>query len=582
MARSTKSRSDKTNAGTEPESPDSPDISPKENPVRPPEPDEAPPATPEEAPDLDPDTLPETPPEDPADPGAPPELPGTPGPGQEAPETPAELPPGPSELPGPGAIPGGPDEAPDEAPTELPEPPDETGALAVAERAALADWGRVPPEEVIDGAEETGAEPDPAPADETPAPPAAMAAGSVAASQVRPEPEPATEPRAAREPAPAPTPDPAPAPRRGGFVPLVLGGALAAGLGYGAHWALTGPMAPPAGDDPERAALEERLAALEADMAALPAAADAPDLAPLQAASDEAGARLDGIETELSEGLDALEARIAALETAPAGGTGTGDAGIVSDDLQEELDSLRAELTAQAERFGALADDAEARIAAAESEAAALQAEAEGRAARAAAIAALSRLEAALQSGTPFEAALAEVQATYPGEIPQALVTAAPDGVPTLAALRSSYPAAARAALATAREEGLSGEEGGRVTNFFRSQLSIRSTAPRDGETPDAILSRAEAALSDGRLNDALAELGALPEVVRAEMTDWLAAAELRSRALAGAETLAAGIGGSAGEAAPEAAPETAPAPEDDSAADPGDGSDGSPTGEGE
>jgi hypothetical protein len=42
----------------------------------------------------------------------------------------------------------------------------------------------------------------------------------------------------------------------------------------------------------------------------------------------------------------------------------------------------------------------------------------------------------------------------------------------------------------------------------------------------------------DGRLTDAMGEIDALPEVVRAELTDWTAAAQMRADALSAIETL--------------------------------------------
>ena len=66
----------------------------------------------------------------------------------------------------------------------------------------------------------------------------------------------------------------------------------------------------------------------------------------------------------------------------------------------------------------------------------------------------------------------------------------------------------------------------------------MRSLDPQEGDSPDAILSRAEAALRDGRLTDALAEIGSLPEQGRAELSDWVARAEMRQTAVAAAEQL--------------------------------------------
>ena len=56
---------------------------------------------------------------------------------------------------------------------------------------------------------------------------------------------------------------------------------------------------------------------------------------------------------------------------------------------------------------------------------------------------------------------------------------------------------------------------------------------PKEGSNPDAVLSRAEADLRDGRLSEALGEIDTLPDDVTSAMADWLADA----RARAGAES---------------------------------------------
>jgi hypothetical protein len=53
------------------------------------------------------------------------------------------------------------------------------------------------------------------------------------------------------------------------------------------------------------------------------------------------------------------------------------------------------------------------------------------------------------------------------------------------------------------------------------------------------VLSRAEAAVRDGRLADALAEIAALPEDGRSAMADWAARAENRQGAVVAAGDLA-------------------------------------------
>jgi len=122
--------------------------------------------------------------------------------------------------------------------------------------------------------------------------------------------------------------------------------------------------------------------------------------------------------------------------------------------------------------------------------------------------------------------------------LPPVLAEAAEGGVATRANLTEAFPDAARAALAVARKA----EADGGLAGFVKSQLGARSLEPRDGDDPDAVLSRAEAAVREGRLADAIAEIDTLPEAARAEMSDWLARATTRREALAAAETLAADL----------------------------------------
>jgi len=136
-----------------------------------------------------------------------------------------------------------------------------------------------------------------------------------------------------------------------------------------------------------------------------------------------------------------------------------------------------------------------------------------------------------MDDGTPFDTAIADL-ASLGTEAPAALADLAADGAPTLAALESSFPEAARAALSAARSEGLADQDSNAFTAFLKNQLDVRSVTPREGDDPDAVLSRAEAALAGGDLDATLAEIGALPEVVRAELSGWTADATARSDAL--------------------------------------------------
>ena len=72
-----------------------------------------------------------------------------------------------------------------------------------------------------------------------------------------------------------------------------------------------------------------------------------------------------------------------------------------------------------------------------------------------------------------------------------------------------------------------------RVAAFLRRHTNARSLAPRDGDDVDAILSRAEAALSSGDVAGALAELETLPPEAAAPMQNWIDDAESRAAATA-------------------------------------------------
>ena len=379
---------------------------------------------------------------------------------------------------------------------------------------------------------------------------------------------------------PRPTPvrdDPPQVTQRGGFLPLLLGGLVAGGIGYAAAWtslqrdtsATTAALATQA----ERLnALEQAvpapvdLAPLTGQLAALETAIAAESqrrAADLATLGDQLAADLAGLSTPMAAvqaQAAALDTRLSTLERAPAADGTLPDQAVAAWQgdiaalqtavaaldrrLAETTDTLTARLAAVEQSSGAVAGESAARVQelqqrldAAQAEATTVQADATATAVLATQRAAMTRLLAALDAGTPFDGALGELTAAGMA-VPADLTGPAADGVPTTAALQGSFPAAARAALATARAEGLADAEGSRFVAFLRSQFDVRSVAPREGGDPDAILSRAEAALAEGRLRDTLAEIAALPEVVRAEMTDWTAAAMARAAAVAAAQTL--------------------------------------------
>lgn len=307
--------------------------------------------------------------------------------------------------------------------------------------------------------------------------------------------------------------------KSGSAMPAILGGLVAGAIGFGAaYFVLPKPdMTLPAKISAQASEITE----LRDQIAAVPA----PDLSGVEAAQ---AATADAM-VAADERITALETRLNDLSNR------AGDSGSLSTAAYEaELDALRSEM--ENLRGTAIAELESAREQAAE-----IENNAEAAARAATGRASLARIQSGMETGAPLGEALDDLAAALQADVPAAL-TAVRDGTPTLAALQSDFPALARAALATARAEGVSGEAEGGFASFLRNQFDVRSVAPKDGDGTDAILSRAEATLRQGRLTDALAEVGALPEVARAELSDWIALAEARADALAAAATLSTSL----------------------------------------
>ncbi|WP_374645887.1 COG4223 family protein [Tabrizicola sp.] len=320
---------------------------------------------------------------------------------------------------------------------------------------------------------------------------------------------------------PAAVPPPSPPPRRGpGILGPLLGGALAALGGFAlSHYNVFGLVPPPTPP---------------ADLAPL-AQADQDQAAALAALRSEVGtvatrlAALEGAPASQPDTarLDDLDQRLAAIESLPQ----DGDAGTAA--LAARLAKLEQQLSAQpAAADQAEVDAALARLAEAEAEASRRAEEATAAAEAAAHKARLDQLREAVASGVPFEAELAALND------PDLAASLSPHaaGIATLAALQADFPEAARQALQLARANAPDTGWGARLTDFLAAQTGARSLTPREGDDPDAVLSRAEFALSEGRLADALAEVKTLPEPIRAPLADWSARAEARLTVLAALE----------------------------------------------
>lgn len=417
---------------------------------------------------------------------------------------------------------------------------------------------------------------------ETQLPEAAQAADAIAIAETPPEtppePETAPEPEAAAEsetvPEPEPEPDQAaaepeasndtpaasgpqletsreientPAPSSGsGFMPMLLGGVVAAGIGFGLATFVVPEGWPVASDKAAVTALEARLAENARDIADMKARLEALaqagtestlsgelDLLGTTAANaletaNNAQHAIEGLEPRLT----AAEAALAALQNRPTGDPSVDSA--VIDRLSADIETMRAEVEAQK----AAADAAEARIA---KEVELARAEAEANAQAALLRAAAAQVEAALQSGVPFAEPLAQLAAAGT-QISAPLPELAEKGAPTISGLIDSFGEAARAALDVSRRENVGQSVTDRISSFLQTQTGARSLSPREGDDPDAVLSRAEAALRGGDLTGTLGLISALPATAQDAMAGWVAQANTLLSAQDAARTLSAAL----------------------------------------
>ena len=249
--------------------------------------------------------------------------------------------------------------------------------------------------------------------------------------------------------------------------------------------------------------------------------------------------------SSLTEELSALRERVAALEI-DGGNSNAAQADEAAEQLsifQTDLEKLVAEaekriVTAE-EKALAMQAEAEAAAQAVQAKATADAEKTEAEAARRAEIAAmqatLAELKVAVDAGAPFDELVAGFD-----DVPAELAAHADTGVSTMVALQQEFAGAARSALATAQTVPEDASATERFSAFLKRQTNARSLAPKEGDDADAVLSRAEALLSEGNLSETLTEVSALPDAAKAAMSGWLTDAQNRQAALQAVEALSA------------------------------------------
>lgn len=310
-------------------------------------------------------------------------------------------------------------------------------------------------------------------------------------------------------------------PRRGaGVMVALLSGFVTAAVGFAGGvllvqrypelLGLTGG----AGVDQRISDHDKRLSDLTAQLAGLQSQPGSQ--AAIDALRAEQGASitdLAGKQDALGQSVQSLTDRVAKLESLPVSTSGDSAAAVAAQMAQAEANARAAQAAAQK-----------------------LKDEADAASRRAALDMAIGSLTAALESGAALDPALSRLSEAGVA-VPEALASQA-QGVPTLQALRRSFPDAARDALAQSLAETAQGGFWARTMAFLRSQSGARSLTPRAGTDPDAILSRAEAALATDDLAATLKEIATLPAAGQARLAEWTG---LANRRLA-AKTAIAGL----------------------------------------
>ncbi len=285
-------------------------------------------------------------------------------------------------------------------------------------------------------------------------------------------------------------------------IPLVIGGMLAAALGYLVPIYILPKEDATAPLVAQIERLQDRINTLSTNQSEI----EFPDITPLSMS----------IET-LGKQLDSLETRIATLETLP----------IENNTIDtSELQQLRATLSAQKAESAELSAELQRLASVQQSQIRDAETQALEAARNTADAAARQTLQASLSNGEPY----AHVLNSLSKPLPEVAQATAEQGIPTAESLTEPFDALARRALILAHEENAqAGPLPERLMAFMQAQVGARSVTPRDGEDTDAILSRAQAAALADDFTTAVQEIETLADAPRAVFTDWLEAAKHRA-----------------------------------------------------
>jgi len=308
------------------------------------------------------------------------------------------------------------------------------------------------------------------------------------------------------------------------ILPFLAGGVLASGLGFGAAVlpAYLNPSDPLEPIVSAQDTLSEQLAQQGTrikQIEAKPTPKDHTDtIFAMTEAIEALRSDIDQRQASIEAQLQALAGRLVEVEKQPLAQSLSPQA---IKAYESELAQLRSDLAQ-------VVQSASAQIEQTKAKAEELQMTTDARTRTGTITAALNAIRAAAENGAGYEAALSDLITATEIDLPEALQAHSKDGVAQLGGLQDRFSPAARAALKTIRlaEGPQTGEN--RLLAFLKAQFGLRSLEPQPGNSAEAVLSRAQAAVTKGDLTAALSELSALPQLGQDHLQDWIAAAQSR------------------------------------------------------
>ena len=249
---------------------------------------------------------------------------------------------------------------------------------------------------------------------------------------------------------------------------------------------------------------------------------------------DGLATRIDAIEAgEGSADVDALKAQLEEFsakvaEQAESPSVVTADGEIDLGPIQAELDALKAQNSELETALKTVQGDVETKLSETQVKAAEQVEIAQTATVNAEIAGDVANLKVNALTGGSIAADIEKIKAAGV-QIPDGLIELQ-DGVDTAASLEADFDGYAIEAIraSVVASAGQSSGFFGDIKSQLSAQFAGRSTTPQEGSTPDAILSRVEDQVRKGELDQAIAEMSALPSEAADAMKPWTERAEKR------------------------------------------------------